>query len=199
MTLFLLRNRNPQELASDNMILRAPDARDYAEWKALRQASAEFLIPFEPLWPVDDLSRAGFKRRLGRYWRDAKSMAALTWFIFVPPEGLVGGLTLSNIRYGASNSCQLGYWMGEVHAGKGIMRNAVQLVLNEAFGHLGLDRVEAATLPGNARSINLLIRIGFQCEGFVRAYLEINGERRDHNLYAIVRADIADIRAPVPV
>src|SRR5690606_14568290 len=47
--------------------LRAPAAGDYAEWAALRGESRDFLTPWEPTWAPDELSRAGFKRRLRRY------------------------------------------------------------------------------------------------------------------------------------
>jgi ribosomal-protein-alanine N-acetyltransferase len=156
----------------------------------LRAESASFLIPWEPRWPVDDLTRSGFKRRLQRYQQEARNMTGLTWFVFAARENeLLGGLSLSSIRYGAASSCQLGYWMGERHAGHGFMKKAVGIALGEAFGRLSLQRVEAVTLPENARSIAVLERAGFRREGFVRSYLEINGERRDHLLYAILRGD----------
>ena len=190
MRLFPQRPRNRQELSGLGLLLRAPVADDYPVWKALREQSADFLIPWEPRWPPDDLTRAGFRRRLDRYDRESAAMTALTWFIFPQDANQIyGGLTLSNIRHGAAHSCQLGYWMGAPFAGKGIMAKAVNLVLAEAFGRLGMERVEAACLPQNERSINLLEHAGFTREGYLRGYLEINGERRDHLLYAMLRSD----------
>jgi [ribosomal protein S5]-alanine N-acetyltransferase len=190
MRLFPQRPRKRQELSGYGLLLRAPSPEDYRAWKALREESAEFLIPWEPRWPVDDLTRTGYRRRLERYDRESTAMNALTWFIFSQDDGkLHGGLTLSNIRHGAAHSCQLGYWMGVRFAGKGIMTRAVRLVLADAFGKLGMERVEAACLPQNERSIRLLEHAGFTREGYLRAYLEINGERRDHLLYAILRSD----------
>ena len=43
--------------------LRTPQVTDYAEWAALREASRDFLTPWEPTWPADDLSRGAFRRR----------------------------------------------------------------------------------------------------------------------------------------
>ena len=45
--------------------LRPPAATDYSEWASLREQSREFLTPWEPVWPSDDLTRAAFRRRRG--------------------------------------------------------------------------------------------------------------------------------------
>jgi ribosomal-protein-alanine N-acetyltransferase len=190
MRLFPRRTRNTATLTGHGLVMRAPAIEDYPAWKALREKSADFLIPWEPRWPADDLTRRGYWRRLERYERESATMSALTWFILTQDNSrLLGGLTLSNIRQGAAHSGQIGYWMGAPHAGKGVMGKAVQLVLADAFGRLGLERIEAACLPGNERSIRLLEHAGFTREGYLRGYLEINGERRDHLLYAILRTD----------
>lgn len=191
MRLFALRTP-PPVIAGGGVFLRRPDFDDFPAWQALRQESMAFLKPWEPRWPEDDLTRAGFRRRLDRYRRDAQAATAFTWFLFREADGcLLGGITLSCIRMGASRSGQIGYWMGERHAGKGYMSQAVALVVREAFGPLGLERVEAACIPHNERSRRLLEGAGFQEEGHLRGYLEIDGARRDHVLYAILKRDFA--------
>ena len=55
-----------------------------------------------------------------------------------------------------------------------------------AFRTLGLSRLEAACVPGNDASAALLLKAGFQEEGFARAYLKINGEWRDHRLFGLI-------------
>ncbi len=83
----------------------------------------------------------------------------------------------------------LGYWMGVHHAGKGHMLKAVPAVLDFAFHDLKLKRVEAARLPRNITSINLLKKSGFGEEGYAREYLEINNVREDHILFAILGSE----------
>ena len=39
-------------------------------WSKLREDRRAFLTPWEPIWPSDDLTRAGFRRRLRRYAED---------------------------------------------------------------------------------------------------------------------------------
>ena len=102
---------------------------------------------------------------------------------------LVGGITLSNVRRGVSLSASMGYWMGKPHARKGYMAEAIQLSLGFSFDTLGLHRIEAACLPSNTPSRNLLLKSGVVQEGFARSYLRINGTWQDHVCYAILRTD----------
>ena len=95
-------------------LLRAPQMADFAEWAALREASRDFLMPWEPTWPADDLTRGAFRRRLKRYAEDQRSDHAYAFFIFRKQDNaLVGGLTLANIRRGVAQAGSIGYWVGE--------------------------------------------------------------------------------------
>ncbi len=196
---FALLRRSQRHLfpLSDGTVrLQAPAHGDFSQWRALRAESASFLQPWEPKWPFDDLTAQGFRRRLNRYELEADRETGYTAFIQNCATGeLVGGLSLTNIRQGASRSCTLGYWMGERHAGKGLMRRSVTLVLDAVFTRLQLSRVEAACLPENTRSIALLGRCGFHEEGIAREYLEINGVRRDHLLFATLASEHASLEA----
>ena len=177
-------------LVGDSVMLRAPQMSDHAEWSALRELSRDFLTPWEPIWPTDDLTRAAFRRRIRRYAEDQRSDLAYPFFIFRNTDNaLVGGLTLANVRRGCAQAGSLGYWMGASYAGQGNMTAAVKTVLPFAFGTLRLHRVEAACIPANNASIRLLEKNGFQREGFARQYLCINGVWQDHLLFARLRDD----------
>jgi ribosomal-protein-alanine N-acetyltransferase len=170
--------------------LRSPQMTDYGEWAALREQSRDFLTPWEPIWPADDLSRAAFRRRLRRYAEDQRSDQAYAFLIFRnEDDALVGGLTLANIRRGVAQAGSLGYWVGAAFARQGYMTAAVRALIPFAFGTLRLHRIEAACIPGNAASIALLEKTGFVREGYAREYLCINGLWQDHLLYARLRGD----------
>jgi ribosomal-protein-alanine N-acetyltransferase len=170
--------------------LRPPRMSDYGEWMALRQASRNFLQPWEPTWPTDDLTRTAFRRRLSLYQRDQDLGQGYAFFVFRQPDHvLVGGITLRNILRGVAQSGALGYWAGEQHARQGYTLAAVQEMSRFAFGRLGLHRLEAACCPENAASRRLLLKAGFEMEGRARGYLKINGEWRDHLLFGQVREE----------
>jgi ribosomal-protein-alanine N-acetyltransferase len=170
--------------------LRPPRRTDYEEWSALRERSRAFLQPWEPTWPVDDLTRPAFRRRLAAYARERAEGIAYRFLVFRTQDGaLTGGLSLSNIRRGVAQTATLGYWAGEGFAGQGYTTAAVEAAVRFAFERLGLHRVEAACVPENARSARVLEKCGFEPEGRARAYLQINGRWRDHSLFGIVRPE----------
>jgi ribosomal-protein-alanine N-acetyltransferase len=177
-------------IEGDGVTLRAPQMADYGEWAALREISRAFLIPWEPTWPADDLTRAAYRRRLRRYAEDMRTDQSYAFFVFRDRDNvLVGGLTLANVRRGVAQAGSLGYWMGQPFAGHGLMSKAVRALIPCSFGVLGLHRLEAACIPTNTASITLLERTGFVREGYAREYLCINGSWQDHLLYARLKDD----------
>jgi|SRR5215467_6280607 ribosomal-protein-alanine N-acetyltransferase len=186
--LFVTRT-DPFRLNGNRVFLRPPDRSDYEAWASLRASSRNFLTPWEPSWPPDALSRANFRARVGRYAEDWRTDQAYNFLIFTHDETLLGGIGLSNIRRGVSETGSLGYWVGEVFARQRYMTEALPLVLDFAFDRLGLHRVEAACLPNNTPSHSLLTSAGFRQEGYARQYLCIEGKWQDHLLFAILRND----------
>ncbi len=174
----------------DGVYLRTPQMGDYPAWVSLREESRAFLTPWEPTWPLDDLTRASFRRRIRRYIQDIREDSAYPFFVFRADDAaFLGGITLSNVRRGVTQSTSLGYWIGESHARQGFMTAAVRAVVPFVFDQLRLHRLEAACLPSNAASIRLLEKVGFTREGFARRYLRINGVWQDHFLYAMLSED----------
>jgi ribosomal-protein-alanine N-acetyltransferase len=172
-------------IEGDGLLLRTPQMTDYEEWSALREASRDFLVPWEPTWPDDDLTRGAVRRPIKRYSEDLRSDQGYAFLIVRYSDGaLVGGLTLANIRRGVAQACSLGYWMGLPFVRHGYMTAAVRAVVPFAFATLRLHRIEAACIPTNAGSIRLLEKNGFVREGYAREYLCINGVWQDHLLFA---------------
>lgn len=185
-----LLRREPPALRGEYVLLRAPRHSDYLEWAALRRESRAFLEPWEPRWASDELERSGWRQRMRRYREDFAAGTAIAYLIFENATGrLVGGITMGNIRYGVSQSAQIGYWTGERHAGRGYMQDAVRTLVAHAFGTMRLHRIEAACIPGNVRSIRVLEKAGFEREGLLRSYLRINGTWQDHYIYARIAGE----------
>jgi ribosomal-protein-alanine N-acetyltransferase len=178
-------------IEGNGVMLRTPQTTDFEEWAALREASRDFLTPWEPTWPDDDLTRSAFRRRIKRYTEDLRADQGYAFLIFRHEDGaLVGGLTLANIRRGVAQAGSLGYWMGQPFIRHGYMTAAVRAVIQFALASLRLHRLEAACIPSNAGSIKLLENTGFSREGYAREYLCINGTWQDHLLYARLKDGI---------
>jgi len=175
-------------IEADGIMLRTPQMTDFAAWSALREASRDFLTPWEPTWPADDLSRTAFRQRMRRYAEDQRTDQAYPFFIFRKEDNaLIGGLVLASIRRGVAQAGSLGYWIGLPYARCGYMTSALRALVPASFEVLRLHRLEAACIPTNVASTRLLEKVGFQREGYAREYLCINGTWQDHLLYARLR------------
>ena len=177
-------------IETERMTLRLPQHGDFRAWSTLRDQSAPFLTPWEPIWAADHLSRKAFTSRI--YWanRSTSQGTALPLLLIRRADGaLLGAITLDNIRRGPSQAGTLGYWMGQAHARQGYMREAILALVHHAFTVMDLSRVEAACLPENAASRGVLEKCGFKYEGVAQSYLQIAGRWRNHVLYANLRSD----------
>jgi ribosomal-protein-alanine N-acetyltransferase len=168
----------------------------------MRTESARVLV----LAPVpedreDFLERVVASRRLHRPWAyppdTDEGFDALLLRADAPTErvhlicrvedgAIVGVANLSQILLHDFRSAYLGYFGFRPFEGRGYVTGGVRLVLREAFGEIGLHRVEANVQPENGRSIALLERLGFRREGYSPRYLKIGGRWRDHVRYAIL-------------
>ena len=174
-------------IRAGGVYLRYPRISDFPAWARLRGESRAFLSPWEPIWASDELTKGAFRRRIKRYQKEARLDSAYAFFVFrAEDDALMGGCTLSNVRRGVTQTCSLGYWVGERFARQGAMYDAICALVPFIFTTLGLHRIEAACLPSNEASRSLLSKAGFQQEGLARRYLQINGEWRDHVLFALL-------------
>ena len=186
----MLPFRRRPKLESERMTLRLPQHNDWRQWAELREDSAAFLTPWEPVWAADHLTRRSFTNRV--YWAQrAEAQGTALPFLLIRREdqALLGAITLDNIRRGPAQCGTVGYWIGASYARQGYMREAIQAVVHHAFAQADLSRVEAACLPENTASRGVLEKTGFKYEGVAQSYLQINGRWRNHVLYAALRAD----------
>lgn len=128
-----------------------------------------------------------------RMVRDLRGLAregrALPFVVLYDGE-VVGQVTVSNIVWGSARWAQVGYWIDQQHAGRGITPTAVALAIDYAFDELGLHRMEVAIRPENPASLRVAEKLGFARIGEAPRYLHINGAWRDHVLFALTAEDV---------
>ncbi len=174
------------KIKGKRIYLCPPQKEDYEQWVEVRRRNQDFLKPFEPKWPNDALSEEFFKRRLKKQSQEMEAGRGVFFLIrHNQNENIVGGINLNNIQYGAARSASLGYWLDKNEMKKGYMYEAANFVIRYAFSVLNLHRLNAACLPDNRDSINLLLKLNFEEEGFAKKYLQINGDFEDHRLFGL--------------
>ncbi len=181
------------QLVADDVFLRPARIEDCDEWISVRRENRVYLKPFEPAWPENCLTEDFFIRRLERLNNDWLHDRTYAFLIFEKNSGeLSGGININNITRGAGQQASLGYWISQKCQGRGWMTQSALTVLDFAFRRVRLARMNAATLPHNVKSRNMLLRLGFAEEGFAKRYIQINGVREDHILYGLNREDFYD-------
>ena len=182
----------PARLAWGPVELTALRRRDAAEWSRLRMANEDWLRPWEPSSPIPwhlRHSPASYRVMRRAVARRARLGTSVPFAVRV--EGrLAGQVTVDNVVRGALRSGYLGYWIDRSVAGRGMASLAVALVCDHAFGPVGLHRVQADIRPENGPSQRLVERLGFQREGLLRRYLDIDGDWRDHIAYGLLAEDV---------
>jgi len=110
-------------------------------------------------------------------------------WIIEEDDKLVGGVGLNNLNE-VDRRARLAIGLfNEGHLGRGIGRKAIDLVLQQAFGPLGLHRVDLRVLSFNTRAIRCYEACGFRREGIERESALVGGEWHDDWIMAILEQD----------
>jgi len=85
----------------------------------------------------------------------------------------------------------VGYWLLPEARGKGLATRAVRLLSRWALRELRLARLGLLAEPSNPASLRVAERSGFQREGVLRSYGEIDGRRVDYVCFSLLPSDLA--------
>jgi [ribosomal protein S5]-alanine N-acetyltransferase len=106
----------------------------------------------------------------------------------------IGTCLLFRFEEGSARA-ELGYVLGRAYWGQGLMREALEALINCAFGNMNLRRLEAEVDTRNRSSARLLQRLGFTKEGLLRQRWVSKGETRDVEMYGFLRDEWRDFPA----
>ncbi len=175
----------PVVLTSRGVGLRPLEVSDATAWREARLRSAAWLKPWDATVPPGGASRPTSFRALVKALR--RSARAGTSYPFaVEVDGrFAGQLTVSNIVRGSAQFASVGYWLDRQYAGRGVMPRAVAMAIDHCFGAAGLHRIEIAIRPENSNSLRVVEKLGLHEVGYAPRYLHIDGDWRDHRLYAV--------------
>jgi ribosomal-protein-alanine N-acetyltransferase len=173
--------------------LRPVRVKDAATWREARVRNAAWLRAWEPTNPETPLYRSS----LGPYVsmartmrREARQGLTVPWVVTYGGH-FAGQLTVGSIVWGSARSAQVGYWIDQEYAGRGIIPTALAMAMDHCFFVIGLHRVEATIRPENHASRRVVEKLGFREEGLRRRSLHIDGAWRDHLCYAMTVEDAA--------
>lgn len=180
----------PAVLHDGELTVRPLDYADEEAWHQVRYRNADWLRRWEATTPPGgDPRPASYRDLVRRLHRAAKQWTTMPFAIEVHGH-LVGQVTVSNIARGSAQNASVGYWIDQQVAGRGLMPRAVALVIDHCFTTAGLHRIEICIRPENTNSLRVVEKLGLQEVGFAPRFLHIDGEWRDHRVYAVTVEEV---------
>ena len=158
------------------------DAELLRQWRA--ETSVRRYQPLNDL-PASQLRADVASQRIAELYRGQGDK--FQWIIQV--DGQAAGwitLVVSNWEHGLA---EVGYALSTAYQSRGLMTEALGLLLEDLFTNTHLERVEARCAIDNDASRRVLEKSGFQREGHLRGYFKLRGRRVDNYLFALLRDD----------
>ncbi len=173
------------QLVSNEVNVRPLRLRDWRDLESILMSERKWLEPWEATVPGGSrlLDVKGMVRSLLRQHREGSALAC----VIEVDSKIVGQVNVANILYGSVSSGSIGYWISEKYAGRSITPTAVALISDYMFNQMRLHRVEIAVRPENEASLRIVEKLGFRFEGLKERYIHINGDWRDHKIFALTR------------
>jgi [ribosomal protein S5]-alanine N-acetyltransferase len=177
-------------LSRGPVTLRPIERSDRRAWEQVRQRNATWLRRWEATRPPDEpRPPSTFRQMVRDLRRQATDGRTLPFALLVDGE-FAGQVTVSNIVGGSARFASIGYWIDQRHAGHGYMPVAVALAADHCWFGLGLHRMEVAIRPENAASLRVVEKLGFTEIGYAPRYLHIDGDWRDHRIFALTVEEV---------
>ncbi|HET9342989.1 MAG TPA: GNAT family N-acetyltransferase [Candidatus Eremiobacteraceae bacterium] len=180
------RGTRPFLLEGNRVDVRLAEPDDVDAIIAFFAANEAHLTPYGAACSREHLTRQHWSDQIERRRIEFFHDESCKTFIFLRDDGgIAGTANLSAIVRGPFQAAYLGYALAEKAQGKGLMHEALALLLRFAFAELNLHRIMANFVPSNERSRAVLERLGFTVEGHANDYLRINGAWREHVLTSL--------------
>lgn len=173
------------ETARTLLYLLVPDNAHLMQ--AYHEVNRAHLEPWEPQRSADFHSDASFRGMAERSHGAFLAGAEVKFIAIDRTSGqMVASCSFTNIVRGPLMACNMGYSVARALQGQGVMHEVASASIGYMFEVQGLHRIMANHMPSNVRSERLLARLGFEREGYARAYLKIAGRWEDMVLNSLI-------------
>lgn len=172
-------------LHADGLLLRPFEDADAAAFAAAVRESAEGMRRWMP-WSSVDYSVAQALQWFQACRDGWAAGTACEYGVFDRDSAaFVGGAGLNKIQTDP-RFCNLGYWVRQACRGQGVAPRVVQALAVQAFGPLGLHRVEIVVAVGNLASERVAVKSGALREGVARNRLVIDDRPAAAHMFSLV-------------
>ena len=150
----------------------------------LRNENLNYLSKFMPWASVDNTEESyekWIKNSLIEYADGKASLLAIEY------QGeIIGSSGFHNINLNLKK-LEIGYWIAEKHQKKGIVTRVCRFLIDYAFTHYDIDKIEIWTVNSNTPSRSVCERLGMNLEGIISHSENIHGKLVSHAVYGLHR------------
>ena len=106
----------------------------------------------------------------------------------------IDGQAVGNIGFTVKDdiyryNAEIGYWLGELYWGRGIMTEAMPIMTDYIFQNFQVNRIFACVLEGNIGSMRVLESAGYRHEAVLHKAAVKNNRYLDEHIFAKLRSE----------
>ena len=167
---------------TERLTLRQLTLKDEKEILAIRSDKSVAKFLERPLCKTT----AEARKFINRINNNIRKNESVYWGITLKNDNkIIGTICLWNIRKEDSRA-EIGFELLPHFQGKGIMQEALTIVLDYGFNSMKLHSVEGNVNPGNSSSIKILEKNNFIREAYFKENVFFNGKFRDTAIYSLL-------------
>ena len=172
-------------LETDRLVLRelALEDTEFIYSHFSDPAITQFLMDEPPL------SAQSQAREIINFYRNPEGKTYNRWGIVLKQNKKLIGTCGYHKWHQRYFRAEIGYDLSATCWGQGYMTEALTVIIQNGFGNMGLNRIDALVYTENTRSTKLLHNLDFQKEGILRDYFYLDGKFYDHYLFSLLRKD----------
>ena len=127
------------------------------------------------------------KELLDKYILSYQKPDYYRWAIIEKNTGICIGQLAIFLVDDNNHFCEIEYCIGSQFQRKGYCSEAVRSVLDYAFDHIGIHKMQVCHKAGNLASKGVIEKCGFTYEGTLRDYFYVEGNYVDRLYYSMLR------------
>lgn len=188
----MLIHKGAQTVETERLILRKFKPSD-AEYMFKNWATDSEVSKFLSWNPHKDLNET--EQIIDNWINDYVKNENYNWVIELKEIGeVIGQICVVHLNEKYS-SCEIGYNVGRLFWGKGIMTEALKAVISYMFNEIGMNRIEARHNTLNLASGRVMQKAGMEYEGILRQVrIDKKGKFYDLAVYSILKCEFDKIR-----
>lgn len=147
--------------------------------------SSEDVTKYYGMYPMKDISEA--EVLIEKFKKSFESFNSIRWGIELKDCNKIIGTCGYHNWNKRHFRAEVGYELNNKFWGNGYAKEAVLAIIEYGFNKMSLERIEAVVYPENIVSENMLKKMNFVYEGYLRKYAYFRDKFQDLNMFSLIK------------